>query len=210
MLKGLEDDGSARARAGGDGALLSQAISRGTGSSPEYSTPICRRNPQHDVAKRQMGAGGTVVALDIAGGKGGGVPVSERLLRIVTISNNLGDAKSIVTHPATGGTTHQRLAQEQRRRARDRAGPRSAVMRPRGCRRSSRGTSHRRWRRCETASVMPQRTPRPEPFVEDEGPQGRSRRSQGPMAAAGPRRAGDGVADGRHRDEAEGLPGSKP
>jgi O-succinylhomoserine sulfhydrylase len=58
-----------------------------------------------------MTAGGTVVSLDIKGGK----PAAFRFLnalQIVTISNNLGDAKSLVTHPAT--TTHQRLTACQR------------------------------------------------------------------------------------------------
>jgi len=58
-----------------------------------------------------MGAGGTVVSLDIAGGKEAAFRFLNAL-EIVTISNNLGDAKSIVTHPAT--TTHQRLSEERR------------------------------------------------------------------------------------------------
>ena len=59
----------------------------------------------------QMGSGGTVIALDLAGGKEAAFRFLNAL-RIVTISNNLGDAKSIVTHPAT--TTHQRLSEETR------------------------------------------------------------------------------------------------
>ena len=60
---------------------------------------------------QEMGSGGTVIALDLAGGK----PAAFRFLNaleIVKISNNLGDAKSIATHPAT--TTHQRLTDDQR------------------------------------------------------------------------------------------------
>jgi O-succinylhomoserine sulfhydrylase len=60
---------------------------------------------------RQMTAGGTVVTIDLAGGK----PAAFRFLnalRLIDISNNLGDAKTLATHPAT--TTHQRLTAEQR------------------------------------------------------------------------------------------------
>ncbi|HHL21244.1 MAG TPA: O-succinylhomoserine sulfhydrylase, partial [Aliiroseovarius sp.] len=56
-------------------------------------------------------AGGTVVSLEIAGGQAAAFRFLNAL-EIVLISNNLGDAKSIVTHPAT--TTHQRLPDEQK------------------------------------------------------------------------------------------------
>ena len=68
-------------------------------------------HPQAALVARQMETGGTVLSLDLAGGK----PAAFRFLdalRLVLISNNLGDAKSLVTHPAT--TTHQRLSPEQR------------------------------------------------------------------------------------------------
>ena len=58
-----------------------------------------------------METGGTMLTLDIAGGKAAAFRFLDAL-RIVLISNNLGDAKSLVTHPAT--TTHQRLTPEQR------------------------------------------------------------------------------------------------
>ncbi|SPH17093.1 O-succinylhomoserine sulfhydrylase [Defluviimonas aquaemixtae] len=66
---------------------------------------------QHAIAMEQMGAGGTVVSLDVAGGQAGAFRFLNAL-EIVKISNNLGDAKTIITHPAT--TTHQRLPPEQR------------------------------------------------------------------------------------------------
>ncbi|MDB6178654.1 O-succinylhomoserine sulfhydrylase [Paracoccus sp. Z330] len=66
-------------------------------------------HPQHALAMQQMGAGGTMIALEIAGGKDAAFAALNRL-RVIKISNNLGDAKSIVTHPAT--TTHQRLPDE--------------------------------------------------------------------------------------------------
>ena len=68
-------------------------------------------HPQYDLAKKQMTAGGTVLALDIRGGKDAAFRFINAL-EIVLISNNLGDAKSLITHPAT--TTHQRLSPEIR------------------------------------------------------------------------------------------------
>ncbi|MYZ47521.1 O-succinylhomoserine sulfhydrylase [Propylenella binzhouense] len=68
-------------------------------------------HPQAGIARRQMTAGGTMVAFEVKGGKAGAFAVS-RALEVVRISNNLGDAKSLVTHPAT--TTHQRLSDEER------------------------------------------------------------------------------------------------
>ncbi|MEO1314128.1 MAG: PLP-dependent transferase, partial [Pseudomonadota bacterium] len=64
-------------------------------------------HPQHPLATRQMEAGGTVIAFDVKGGQAAAFKVLNAL-QIVLISNNLGDAKSIATHPAT--TTHQRLS----------------------------------------------------------------------------------------------------
>lgn len=67
-------------------------------------------HPQHDLVQRQMGAGGTMLSID-TGSKEAAFRVLDAL-EIWTISNNLGDAKSIATHPAT--TTHQRLTPEHR------------------------------------------------------------------------------------------------
>ncbi len=77
--------------------------------------PTADSHPQVDLARRQLSAGGTIVALHLEPGEDGG---KERAfafldaLRIFDISNNLGDAKSLVTHPAT--TTHRRVPPEQR------------------------------------------------------------------------------------------------
>jgi len=68
-------------------------------------------HPQHGLAQRQMGSGGTMLAIDVKGGKEGAFRFLNAL-DIVVISNNLGDAKSIATHPST--TTHQRLSEDQR------------------------------------------------------------------------------------------------
>jgi O-succinylhomoserine sulfhydrylase len=67
-------------------------------------------HPQHALAMEQMGSGGTMLAFDV-GSKEGAFRLMNAL-EIIKISNNLGDAKSIATHPAT--TTHQRLPQEQK------------------------------------------------------------------------------------------------
>jgi O-succinylhomoserine sulfhydrylase len=68
-------------------------------------------HPQAALARRQMGAGSTLVTFELAGGK----PAAFRFLnalQLIRLSNNLGDAKSLITHPAT--TTHQRLKPEAR------------------------------------------------------------------------------------------------
>lgn len=73
--------------------------------------PFLSSHPQHDLARRQMKAGGTVVTLGFRGGKQAAFRFLDAL-EIVDISNNLGDSKSLSCHPAT--TTHQRLTPEQR------------------------------------------------------------------------------------------------
>ena len=70
-------------------------------------------HPQADIIKRQMGGGSTLVTFEVAGGKAAAFRMANAL-SIIKISNNLGDAKSIITHPAT--TTHQRLSPEVRGR----------------------------------------------------------------------------------------------
>jgi O-succinylhomoserine sulfhydrylase len=70
-------------------------------------------HPQHALAMRQMSAGGTLVAFELAGGKAAAFRFINAL-RLIAISNNLGDSKSMVTHPAT--TTHMRIGAEERAR----------------------------------------------------------------------------------------------
>ncbi len=109
MLKGLETmDLRVRAQAATALALI-EAL-QGHPKLARAIYPGHASHPQHDLNTRQMGKGGTVVALELAG-----QPEAFRFLnalKIVLISNNLGDTKSIVTHPAT--TTHQRLPEAQR------------------------------------------------------------------------------------------------
>ncbi|MBS4728439.1 O-succinylhomoserine sulfhydrylase [Mycobacterium sp. SM1] len=77
--------------------------------------PYLPSHPQYDLAKRQMSGGGTVVtfALDVpeSAGKRRAFEVLDKL-RLIDISNNLGDAKSLITHPAT--TTHRAMGPEGR------------------------------------------------------------------------------------------------
>jgi O-succinylhomoserine sulfhydrylase len=68
-------------------------------------------HPQAELVGRQMTAGSSLLALEVAGGKAGAFRFMNAL-KIFQISNNLGDAKSLVTHPAT--TTHERYAPDVR------------------------------------------------------------------------------------------------
>jgi O-succinylhomoserine sulfhydrylase len=68
-------------------------------------------HPQAELAARQMPGGGQMIAFEVAGGKSGAFRCLNAL-RLIILSNNLGDAKSIVTHPAT--TTHFKLTPAQR------------------------------------------------------------------------------------------------
>jgi O-succinylhomoserine sulfhydrylase len=79
----------------------------------EVSYPGLPSHPQHTLARRQMSAGGGLVALRTGGGQARAFAVLNRL-NLIAISNNLGDAKSLITHPAT--TTHQRFSAAERAR----------------------------------------------------------------------------------------------
>jgi O-succinylhomoserine sulfhydrylase len=73
--------------------------------------PFLLDHPQHNLAKAQMEGGGGVVAFEIAGGKKAAFKFAGAL-KLIDISNNLGDTKSLITHPET--TTHQKLTPEAR------------------------------------------------------------------------------------------------
>ena len=73
--------------------------------------PGRRDNPQADLYRRQMSGGSTMLAFEVKGGKAETFRFLNAL-KIIKISNNLGDAKSLITHPAT--TTHQRLTPQAR------------------------------------------------------------------------------------------------
>ena len=108
MLKGLETL-DLRVRAQAAGALKLAAALQDDPRLARVIYPGHASHPQQDIVLRQMGEGGTVLALELAGGQSAAFRFLNAL-DIVLISNNLGDAKSIATHPAT--TTHQRLSDE--------------------------------------------------------------------------------------------------
>jgi O-succinylhomoserine sulfhydrylase len=77
--------------------------------------PFLESHPQYDLAKRQMTGGGTVVTFELEAPEGAGKERAFEMLdktRLIDISNNLGDAKSLITHPAT--TTHRAMGPEGR------------------------------------------------------------------------------------------------
>jgi O-succinylhomoserine sulfhydrylase len=110
MLKGMETlDLRVRQQ-----TASAQAVAEALQSHPKVARmlyPGLREHPQHRLAMDQMGSGGTVLAFEVRGGQAAAFRFLNAL-GIVKISNNLGDAKTIATHPAT--TTHQRLSAEQK------------------------------------------------------------------------------------------------
>ena len=110
MLKGLETLGVRVRQQTENAAALAEALS----SHPKITKliyPGRADHPQAATVKKQMTGGSTMVAFEVKGGKAAAFRVLNAL-KLARISNNLGDAKSLVTHPAT--TTHQRLAPEVR------------------------------------------------------------------------------------------------
>ncbi len=92
------------------------AIADYLASRPEVSRvlyPSRADHPQHDLAMCQMSAGGTLVTFELAAGKAAAFRMMNAL-QVIGIANNLGDSKSIATHPAT--TTHMRISAEERAR----------------------------------------------------------------------------------------------
>ncbi len=110
LLKGLETL-AVRVRAQTENAAkVADALAR----HPKVSRliyPGREDHPQAALVKKQMRAGSTLVGFEVKGGKAAAFRTLNGL-KLARISNNLGDAKSLVTHPAT--TTHQRLAPEAR------------------------------------------------------------------------------------------------
>lgn len=73
--------------------------------------PGRKDHPQYEIAQRQMRGGSTLIAFEVEGGKAGAFRVANAL-NIIRISNNLGDSKSLITHPPT--TTHDRFTPEEK------------------------------------------------------------------------------------------------
>jgi len=105
LLKGLETLAVRVQRQTDTAATVAVALAE----HPKISRLIYPGRPDHpqaDVVHKQMRGGSTLVAFEIKGGKAAAFRFQDAL-KLVRISNNLGDAKSLITHPAT--TTHQRL-----------------------------------------------------------------------------------------------------
>ena len=75
------------------------------------SYPHLASHPQYELAKKQMRLGGGIVAFEVQGGAAGGMAFLNRV-RLCSLSSNLGDSRTIVTHPAS--TTHSKLKEEER------------------------------------------------------------------------------------------------
>jgi O-succinylhomoserine sulfhydrylase len=110
LLKGLETL-ALRVDAGCRSAV---AIAEFLAAQPDVTRvwyPTRSDHPQQALALKQMTAGGTVVTFEVAGGKEAAFSVMNAF-GLIAVSNNLGDSKSLVTHPAT--TTHMRIGPEER------------------------------------------------------------------------------------------------
>ncbi len=110
MLKSLETLELRVREHSRNGARIAEFLSRLPGIA-NVLYPERPDHPQHRLAMSQMQMGGNIIAFDIEGGKAAAFRYLNAL-QLVKISNNLGDAKSLITHPAT--TTHQRLSAEAR------------------------------------------------------------------------------------------------
>src|SRR5207253_4074291 len=105
LLKGLETLAVRMQRQTDTAATVAVALAE----HPKIARLIYPGRPDHpqaDIVRRQMTGGSTLVAFEVKGGKAAAFRFQDAL-KLIRISNNLGDAKSLVTHPAT--TTHQRL-----------------------------------------------------------------------------------------------------
>jgi O-succinylhomoserine sulfhydrylase len=110
LLKGLETLPVRVQRQTENAAVVSNALF-GHKKIERLIYPGRADHPQADIVKKQMKAGSTLCSFEIKGGKEGAFRFLNGL-KLIGITNNLGDAKSLITHPTT--TTHQRLTPEQR------------------------------------------------------------------------------------------------
>ena len=110
LLKGLETL-ALRVDAGCRAAETIAEFLAGQSGVTRVWYPTRADHPQRDLAMKQMSAGGTVVTFEVAGGKAGAFRVMNAF-QLIAVSNNLGDSKSLATHPAT--TTHMRIGEAER------------------------------------------------------------------------------------------------
>ncbi|HJQ56816.1 MAG TPA: O-succinylhomoserine sulfhydrylase [Vineibacter sp.] len=110
LLKGLETLALRIERHCANAARVADALA-GHPAVAHVLYPGRTDHPQHDLAMRQMPVGGGIVSFELKAGKWAAFQTLNRL-KLIDISNNLGDAKSLVTHPAT--TTHKRIGEAER------------------------------------------------------------------------------------------------
>ena len=110
LLKGLETLSVRVQRQTESAAKIADALA-GHSKIKRLIYPGRPDHPQAAIVCKQMRAGSNLIAFEVAGGKAGAFRFLNTL-KLIKITNNLGDAKSLITHPAT--TTHQRLTPEQR------------------------------------------------------------------------------------------------
>lgn len=110
MLKGIETI-DLRVRAQADTAATLATALQDNPKIANVIYPGLSSHPQHELAMQMTGSGGTMIAFDIAGGQEGAFRFLNAL-DLITITNNLGDSKTLITHPGT--TTHSRLSDEQK------------------------------------------------------------------------------------------------
>ncbi|MBV5266793.1 O-succinylhomoserine sulfhydrylase [Pinisolibacter aquiterrae] len=110
MLKGLETLALRVEKQTANAARLADTLA-GLDGIGRVIYPGRADHPNAAIIAKQMRGGSNLIAFDVEGGKAGAFAFSDAL-EVVKISNNLGDAKSLITHPAT--TTHQRLKAEVR------------------------------------------------------------------------------------------------
>ena len=110
LLKGLETLELRMAQHCSNARKVAELLSTHTELS-KVIYPGLKTHPQHNLYKKQMSDAGSIVCFELEGGIKQAFKVMNAF-KLIDISNNLGDAKSLVTHPAS--TTHQRLSQEER------------------------------------------------------------------------------------------------
>ncbi|UVC07617.1 O-succinylhomoserine sulfhydrylase [Rhizobium sp. TH2] len=110
LLKGLETM-ALRVKQQTENATKVADFLAGHSAVAKVIYPGRKDHPQADIIARQMTGGSTLVAFELKGGKNAAFSVQDGL-DVVMISNNLGDAKSLITHPAT--TTHKNLTEDAR------------------------------------------------------------------------------------------------
>ncbi|MGZ9723043.1 O-succinylhomoserine sulfhydrylase [Rhizobium miluonense] len=111
LLKGIETLPLRVAQQTTNAAKVADFLAEQTSKVAQVIYPGRKDHPQADIIAKQMSGGSTLVAFELKGGKEAAFKL-QNALEIVKISNNLGDSKSLITHPAT--TTHKNLTDEAR------------------------------------------------------------------------------------------------